>query len=121
LSLHAAGRAVDIQAMTVTTGKGVVRKFAFEIASKNPRSMERGFYFGFRRCWHTKQVKRRCPPKDNPGGIGTIGWEDPRHQHHLHTSMPFCPNNRGHFITENKYLRQGKTPGRMPADVKKKK
>lgn len=120
-SLHAAGRAVDIKTMTVTTTKGVVRKFVFETASKKPRSMERAFYFGFRRCWHTKMVKRRCPAKDDPGGIGTIGWEDERHQHHLHTSMPFCPNNRGYFITDAEYIRQGKAPGRVPASAKKKK
>lgn len=122
-SLHKAGRAIDIKVMRVTSNLGNTRDFVFQIASSKPKSAERNFYWGFRKCWHAKQVKRRCPEKNDPGGIGTIGWEDRKHQHHLHVSMPFCPNNRNWFITDDKYDRGGpvkKAAGkRMPASKKK--
>jgi|GEM_PF-7123965 len=113
-SLHAAGRAIDVKSMRVTTDHGV-KEFVFEKATKNPNGVERKYYLGFRACWHDKQMKRRCPQKQSSGGTGTIGWEDKRHQHHLHTSMPFCPNNKGHFITEDEYIKQGLKAGRIPA------
>ncbi len=118
-SLHAAGRAIDVNIARVTTRGGGVRDFVFSKASRNSGGVERQFYTGLRQCWHQKQVKRRCPLKQSSGGTGTIGWEDRRHQHHLHISMPFCPNNRGHFITEDSYIREGMKQGRVPASKKK--
>lgn len=117
-SLHAAGRAIDVKIMKVTTNTGV-KELVFEKASTNPNGVERKYYMGFRSCWHDKQVKRRCPLKQSSGGTGTIGWEDRRHQHHLHTSMPYCPNSQGHFITEDNYIKQGLKAGRVPASKKK--
>jgi hypothetical protein len=118
-SLHAAGRAVDIKVLRVT-GIQQRKDFSFEKSTKSPKGVERRFYLGFRQCWHNKQEKRRCPPKKDIGGTGTIGWEDSRHQHHLHVSMPYCPNNKGWFITDDDYIRAGKKAGRMPASKKKK-
>jgi len=99
-SLHTAGRAVDVQVMNVTVNHRQLRSFGFGRASLDANSRERSFYLGFRGCWHRKQEKRGCPRKESSGGTGTIGWEDRRHQHHLHVSMPFCPNTGGYFITK---------------------
>jgi len=117
-SLHGAGRAVDVQIMRVTSANQK-RDFVFKNATNNPSGTERKFYLGFRACWHAKQEKRQCKRKRDPGGTGTIGWEDSRHHHHLHISMPFCPNNKGHFITDEEFIRAAKTKNRVPASKKK--
>lgn len=100
-SLHAAGRAIDVMVMRVTTGKGQGPKsFDFRVTSSQPGSSSRKFYEGFRACWNRLHVARRCPPLASGNPLGTIGWEDSRHRsHHLHTSMPFCPNPKGYMET----------------------
>ncbi len=110
-SLHAAGRAIDVKTMRITATSGN-HEFVFEKASRNSKGRERKFFQGFRSCWHSLQMKRRCPSR-NDGPTGTIGWEDRRHQHHMHTSLPFCPNRRGWYITEGEDLAGAKT--RVPA------
>jgi hypothetical protein len=98
-SLHAAGRAVDIQSVSIATDKGE-RRFDFRITSSQPGSQDRRFYESFRQCWHKIQMSRGCPRRSSGNPVGTIGWEDRRHKgHHLHTSMPFCPNTNHWFET----------------------
>lgn len=109
-SLHAAGRAIDVKTMRVSLQDGGTQEFVFHNASKGARR-ERSFYQAFRSCWRDLQDKRRCP-RTSYGYTGTIGWEDRRHQHHLHTSMPFCPNTRGWFVTEGDDLQKSE---RMPS------
>ncbi len=99
-SLHSAGRAIDVQMLTTFSATGGSNRFDFRITSSQPQSRDRKFYEGFRQCWGKLQAARGCPGRHS-GPVGTIGWEDAHHKgHHLHTSMPFCPNNRGYFITQ---------------------
>ncbi|HEY8279724.1 MAG TPA: hypothetical protein VIH99_08880 [Bdellovibrionota bacterium] len=110
-SLHAAGRAVDIQSVQTTSSLGGTNSFDFRNTNTNhvlsSRCAPAGtanckFYEGLRSCWNKIHVGRRCPSRSS-GPIGTIGWEDKKHiAHHLHTSMPFCPSSNGYFITESK-------------------
>jgi hypothetical protein len=111
-SLHAVGRAVDIQIMTPTDAAGKeIASFDFRKTNTDHRLSSSckpagtqlcKFYEAFRAEWGKLQVARRCPGRQS-GPIGTIGWEDSRHiAHHLHTSYPFCPNNKGYFITKSK-------------------
>jgi len=107
-SLHAAGRAIDVMIVTTSGPDG---KHSFDFTKTNTdRRLSRSckpagtancnYFEAFRACWHKLQVARRCPGRQS-GPIGTIGWEDRKHiAHHLHTSYPFCPNNKGYFITE---------------------
>jgi len=97
-SLHAAGRAVDVRVMKVTTTNGRTTDYVFQEASRRSGTASRKYFEGLRSCWNRLQMQRKCPRRGG-GPTGTIGWEDRRHQHHLHLSMPFCPNKRGHFIT----------------------
>jgi hypothetical protein len=111
-SLHTFGRAVDVMVVTTTDAKGVRRQFDFQ--KTNPdrvvspscspaRSAECRFFEGFRACWHELHVARRCPARQD-GPLGTLGWEDKAHiAHHLHTSLPFCPDNKGNAITLYQY------------------
>ena len=117
-SLHAAGRAIDVKTMRVSSSAGD-QEFVFHNASRSSTSRERKFFQAFRQCWKNLQDKRRCP-STSYGMTGTIGWEDRRHQHHLHTSMPFCPNKRGWFVTETEG-HDLESEKRMPASKKKSK
>lgn len=110
-SLHNVGRAIDVMQITTTSADGTSNFFDFtktNVDHKLSNSCQPAgtanckFFERFRACWHTLQVARKCAPRHD-GPIGTIGWEDGRHiAHHLHTSYPFCPNNKGYFITEKK-------------------
>jgi len=103
-SLHAVGRAIDILTLQVTIAGQAPRSFDFKDTSSNPDGVDRTFYEGFRACWGVVNDKRSCPQRDTGYPVGTIGWEDARHAgHHLHTSMPFCPNSNGHMITEYQF------------------
>lgn len=94
-SLHALGRAIDIQQI-----KAGGRSYDFRITSRQPNSADRKFYEGFRACWNTLMVARGCPRRQSGAPVGTIGWEDRKHiGHHLHTSLPYCPSSRGYFTT----------------------
>ena len=107
-SLHAVGRAIDVM-QVVTTGPTGSNTFDFTKTNTN-RELSRScapaagnnckFFEALRTCWHKLQVARRCPGR-NSGPIGTIGWEDREHiAHHLHMSYPYCPNNKGYYITK---------------------
>lgn len=108
-SLHTVGRAIDVREITTTFSNGQSSLFDFTAtnadhklsSSCSPAETDNcKFFERFRACWGRKQIARRCPPRHD-GPIGTIGWEDARHiAHHLHTSYPFCPNNKGYFITK---------------------
>ncbi len=94
-SLHALGRAIDIQQV-----KAGGRSFDFRITSRQPNSADRKFYEGFRACWNNLMIARGCPRRQSGAPVGTIGWEDKKHiNHHLHTSLPYCPSSRGYFTT----------------------
>lgn len=108
-SLHVVGRAVDIRRVDATLENGQVRSFDFTQTNRDRKVSARclaedkslcAFYEGFRGCWHKLHVMRRCPfNQESP--IGTLGWEEAGHVgHHLHTSLPFCPNNKGFKLTK---------------------
>ncbi|MGZ3650865.1 MAG: hypothetical protein ACXVB9_01025 [Bdellovibrionota bacterium] len=109
-SLHSAGRAIDVQIVTTVDAKGGTNTFDFRKTNTDHRLSHScapagtqlcKFFEAFRVSWGKKQVARRCPGRSG-GPIGTIGWEDKDHiAHHLHTSYPFCPNNKGYFITKS--------------------
>lgn len=113
-SLHAAGRAIDVKNMRVSLADGGSKEYVFEKACRNSSSIERKFFYAFRACWRDVHKGRGCP-NISSGYVGTIGCEDGRHQHHLHTSMPFCPN-KGYFVTEGEDLNKKE---RMPSSKKK--
>ncbi len=108
-SLHGAGRAVDIQECTVTAEDGNKRRFDFLKTNPNRKLSQRcapadsdncKFFEAYRSCWHKIHKARGCPDRASGNPVGTIGWEDRKHiNHHLHTSMPFCPNPNRMFET----------------------
>lgn len=87
-SLHAENRAIDIRIFEITTTEGKKKKFVYE-DKKN-----RDFFMVFRTCWgRTINENNNCPIfEDSLHRTGSIGWEDKDHQHHMHTSVPFCVN-----------------------------
>jgi len=89
-SMHAEARAIDIKAINVKLANGKSKSFVFQ------GTANRAFYQAFRTCWG-KVIKREngCPYYDNRvDRTGTIGWEDGDHQHHMHTSVPYCVSGR---------------------------
>jgi hypothetical protein len=93
-SLHAVGRALDIQQIVVGGKSYDFRK------TSNTSTVDRKFFEGFRQCWHSVHKLRGCPNRDSGHPVGTLGWEDKNHKGlHLHASMPFCPSSRGYFTT----------------------
>ena len=85
-SMHAENRAIDIDSFVVTTYDGKTKKYLYE------SSANRGFYTAFRKCWgRIVHENNGCPYyKNTPLRTGSIGWEDSDHQHHMHTSVPYC-------------------------------
>jgi hypothetical protein len=110
-SLHVAGRAIDQKVITTTDADG--NKHSFDFTKTNtthklshscaPAGTQNcQFFEAFRKEWARLQTGRSCHAT-SIGLTGTIGWEDKDHiAHHLHTSMPFCPNSKGWFITDGK-------------------
>lgn len=87
-SMHAENRAIDIKSMEVQLTSGQVKNFIYEGKASRP------FYTAFRKCWG-KVVHdfNGCPYyKSDASLTGTIGWENKNHQHHMHTSVPYCIN-----------------------------
>lgn len=85
-SLHSENRAIDIKSMEIQLTSGAVKNFVYQGTSARP------FYTAFRSCWG-KIVHdfNGCPYyRSTPGLTGTIGWENANHQHHMHTSVPYC-------------------------------
>ena len=94
-SLHAIGRALDIQ--QIQAGG---RTYDFRVTSTKPDSNDRKFFEGFRQCWHSVHKLRGCGNRESGHPVGTLGWEDKNHKSlHLHASMPYCPSSRGFFTT----------------------
>lgn len=87
-SLHAENRAIDIRIFDIRTTDGKRKKYVYE-DKKN-----RDFFMTFRTCWgHVVNENNGCPIyADSPHRTGSIGWEDKNHQHHMHTSVPYCVN-----------------------------
>jgi len=85
-SMHAENRAVDIDSFVVTTYDGNQKRYLYEDQSN------REFYVAFRNCWgRVVHENNGCPYyAGNPQRTGSIGWEDSNHQHHMHTSVPYC-------------------------------
>ncbi len=85
-SMHAENRAIDIDSFVVTTYSGQKKKYLYE-AQEN-----RDFFVAFRKCWgKVVHDNNGCPYyANNPIRTGSIGWEDSNHQHHMHTSVPYC-------------------------------
>ena len=85
-SLHAEARAIDIEAIETIDDDNQISFFSFK-DSKNDE-----FFTHFRSCWgRTISEKNGCPilfEKDNL--TASIGKENPRHQNHLHISVPYC-------------------------------
>lgn len=89
-SLHAENRAIDIRIFDITTTEGTNKKYVYE-DKKN-----RDFFLKFRTCWgHVISENNDCPIyAGTPHRTGSIGWEDKNHQHHMHTSVPYCVNGK---------------------------
>jgi hypothetical protein len=89
-SMHAENRAIDIKSLEVKLTSGKVKNFIYEGTSSRP------FYTAFRKCWGNIVNKHNgCPLyKGSALLTGSIGWEDSRHQHHMHTSVPYCVNGQ---------------------------
>lgn len=87
-SMHSENRAIDIKSMEVKLTSGVVKNFIYE-GTKN-----RAFYTAFRTCWGRSVSKGNgCPLYKNSYLLtASIGWENSDHQHHMHTSVPYCIN-----------------------------
>ncbi|MCC6137451.1 MAG: hypothetical protein IT287_02380, partial [Bdellovibrionaceae bacterium] len=87
-SMHAENRAVDIKSLTVKLTSGVSKKFVYE------GTTNRAFYTAFRSCWgDIVRTYNGCPLyKGVAMYTGSIGWENKDHQHHMHTSVPYCIN-----------------------------
>jgi hypothetical protein len=85
-SLHAENRAIDIKSMEVKLTSGAVKNFVFSGSSSS------AYFNAFRSCWG-KIVRdfNTCPYfRGNASLTGSIGKEDKNHQHHMHTSVPYC-------------------------------
>lgn len=85
-SLHAENRAIDIQSFRVSTYNKGTRTYSFSNSKNDP------FYREFRSCWGRSVHKNNgCPQYAGSfRRTGSIGKEDRNHQHHLHTSVPYC-------------------------------
>lgn len=92
-SLHNVGRAIDIQKIEVN-GELFVFDRASEQFASGVQGKEFKFFKAFRACWAAaaKASNKACGRKSQARGdqFGSLGWEDDRHQHHLHISLPVC-------------------------------
>lgn len=85
-SLHSENRAIDIKSMHVQLTTGAVKDLVYE------GTTNRAFYTAFRKCWGGIVNKYNgCPIYGGSAQLtGSIGWENADHQHHMHTSVPYC-------------------------------
>jgi hypothetical protein len=85
-SLHAENRAIDIKSLRVTLTSGAEKTFTFSGSSSS------SFFGAFRSCWgDIVKTFNNCPLfNGTPSLTGSIGKEDKNHQHHMHTSVPYC-------------------------------
>lgn len=92
-SLHNVGRAIDISTIVVNG-----QRMDFAKASQQKKSGQMGkeykFFVAFRDCWsqEARTANSRCKGRraNRAGYFGSIGWEDRKHQNHLHVSLPIC-------------------------------
>ena len=103
LSLHAAGRAIDIHSVDVffdleKSGKIKIKEGThdaiYQVTGGDlPRELP-NFFGIFRECWTEALVqKRQCRKWKSRPHRGSVGSEDPYHTKHIHLSFPFCPKN----------------------------
>ncbi len=85
-SLHAEARAIDIDTIEIRDEKNKVSIFNF----KDEKNDE--FYKHLRTCWgETVSTYNGCPILFGEEALtASIGKENPRHQNHLHISVPYC-------------------------------
>lgn len=85
-SLHAENRAIDVKSIEMKLKSGATKSFVYE------KKSNRDFYIALRKCWgKTVSTKNNCPIYNGSSMLtASIGWEDSRHQHHLHMSVPYC-------------------------------
>ena len=85
-SLHAENRAIDIKSLQLKLTNGTSRTLVYE------GTPNRAFYKAFRNCWgEIVHTYNGCPYASGVVGYtGSIGWENKDHQHHMHTSIPYC-------------------------------
>ncbi len=85
-SMHAENRAIDIKSLQVTLKSGGTKTFTFS------GTKDKAFYNAFRSCWgDIVKTYNGCPLYKGTAGLtGSIGKEDKNHQHHMHTSVPYC-------------------------------
>lgn len=89
-SMHSENRAIDIRSIEVKLKSGGTKKFIYE------GTTHRAFYKAFRQCWgEIVQQNNKCPLYKGTAALtATIGWENKDHQHHMHTSVPYCINGK---------------------------
>ncbi|MGE0617158.1 MAG: hypothetical protein AB7P04_16125 [Bacteriovoracia bacterium] len=105
-SYHSLNRAIDVKSLSITLKpRNGVMEMKYEIAAEAEALVKRGFerqltavqkknrafWQGFRSCW-TDAVQAHFANPACSEQSGTVGCEDHAHQHHLHLSLPFCPN-----------------------------
>jgi hypothetical protein len=89
-SMHAENRAIDIKSIEVKLTSGAVKNFVFDGSGST------AFFGAFRSCWG-KVVNQfnGCPLYKGKANLtATIGKENADHQHHMHTSVPYCVNGK---------------------------
>lgn len=85
-SMHATQRAIDLKSIAIKDSSGNEKKFTAE--------SQDGFFTALRSCWHNAMVAEmsNCPGSQPKGSIGN---EDENHHHHVHLSLPYCPQIAG--------------------------
>lgn len=85
-SLHAENRAIDIKSLQVKLTSGASKTFTFSGSGSS------AFFNAFRSCWgDVVRTYNGCPTYNGVlSYTGSIGKEDKNHQHHMHTSVPYC-------------------------------
>lgn len=85
-SLHAENRAIDVHSFIIKKYDGTEKEYIFG------NTANRKFFQAFRECWgEAVHVNNGCPYYNGERSLtGSIGWENKDHQHHMHTSVPYC-------------------------------
>ncbi len=93
MSLHALGRAIDINAFNLYDSNNKVTRISTNI--RDYRGKTKAFYDSFRSCWR-KSLPRSCQgrySREQEGSIGLPGSAEPNngaHADHLHLTFPPC-------------------------------
>lgn len=100
-SLHNIERALDVKYLNVRLTNRKMYQFDYGNGVINSRTTDRRFFEGVRKCWQEAHLRRdrNCRINKKPNGfVASIGWEDRKHQRHLHLSYPICGQNRQGFF-----------------------